>query len=127
MLYQRYESQLQVCTKGSRRFSPRLWFKFSHLQSLQLSSWQSCRNCKFRFDETNGSQKEKLPLNLDEPPLDEVIRYMAIGDIRPVEGNAHQVNKDDDGPMFPHIARGARDQHPEANDVQVEGERINEE
>src|SRR4051812_43896294 len=80
-----------------------------------------------RFDETNGSQKEQLPLNLDEPPLDEVIRYMAIGDIRPVDGNARQENKDDDGPMFPHIARGAGDQHPEANDVQVEEERVNEE
>ena len=41
-----------------------------------------------RFDETNGSQKEQLPHNLDEPPLDEVIRSMAIGDIRPVEANA---------------------------------------
>src|SRR4051812_12933071 len=52
---------------------------------------------------------------------------MAIGDIRPFDGNAHQANKDDDGPMFPHIARGAGDQHPEANDVQVKGERVNEE
>src|SRR3954466_11807827 len=39
-----------------------------------------------RLDETNGSQKDQLPLNMDEPPLDEVIRYMTIGDIRPVEG-----------------------------------------
>src|SRR4051812_1844466 len=27
-----------------------------------------------RFDETNGSQKEHLPHDLDEPPIDEVIR-----------------------------------------------------
>src|SRR3954468_10404937 len=72
-----------------------------------------------RFDETNGSQREQLPLNLDEIHLDEVIRSIATGDIRPVEGNACQANKDDDGPMFPHIAQGTGDQHPEANDVQV--------
>src|SRR3954467_14762361 len=76
-----------------------------------------------RFDETNGSQKEHLPHDLDEPPLDEVIRSMAIGEIRPVEANA---NKDDDDPMFPHIARGAGDQHPEANDEQDEEEQRNE-
>src|SRR3954470_5541313 len=35
-----------------------------------------------RFDETNGSQKEHLPHDLDEPPLDEVIRSMAIVEIR---------------------------------------------
>src|SRR3954467_4701815 len=51
-----------------------------------------------RFDESNGSQKEQLPLNLDEPPLDEVIRYMAIGDIRPVEGNPRRDDQDDDDP-----------------------------
>src|SRR3954467_7102493 len=79
-----------------------------------------------RFDETNGSQKEHLPHDLDEPPLDEVIRSMAIGDIRPVEANASQANKDDDDPMFPHIARGAGDQHPEANDEQDEEEQRNE-
>src|SRR3954451_1344726 len=77
-----------------------------------------------RFDETNGSQKEHLPHDLDEPPLDEVIRSMAIGEIRPVEANA---NKDDDDPMFPHITRGAGDQHPEANDEQDEEEQRNEE
>src|SRR4051812_44041201 len=31
-----------------------------------------------RFDETNGSQKEHFPHDLDEPPLDEVIRSMAM-------------------------------------------------
>src|SRR4051812_41174618 len=71
-----------------------------------------------RFDETNGSQKEHLPHDLDEPPLDEVIRSMAIGEIRPVEANV----RDDDDPMFPHIARGAGDQHPEANVRQDEAE-----
>src|SRR3954470_8838363 len=71
-----------------------------------------------RFDETNGYQKEHLPHDLDEPPLDEVIRSMAIGEISPVEANV----RDDDGPMFPHIARGAGDQHPEANDEQDEAE-----
>src|SRR4051812_24289521 len=78
------------------------------------------------FDETNGSQKEHLPHDLDEPPLDEVIRSMAIGDIRPVEANPRQANRDDDGPMFPHIAQGAGDQHPEANDEQDEEEQGNE-
>src|SRR3954468_353466 len=77
-----------------------------------------------RFYETNGSQKEHLPHDLDEPPLDEVIRSMAIGEIHPVEANA---NKDDDDPMFPHIARGAGDQHPEANDEQDEEEQRNKE
>src|SRR3954453_14304823 len=73
-----------------------------------------------RFDETNGSQKENSPHDLDEPPLDEVIRSMAIGEIRPVEANQRQAVRDDDGPMFPHIARGAGDQHPEANGEQDE-------
>src|SRR3954451_6911194 len=68
-----------------------------------------------RFDETNGSQREQLPLNLDEPPLDEVIRSMATRDIRCVEGNPRRDNQDDDGPMFPHIARGAGDQQPDGN------------
>src|ERR1041385_4185735 len=70
--------------------------------------------------QTNGSQKEHLPHDLDEPPLDEVIRSMAIGEIRPVEAIPYQANRDDDGPMFPHIARGAGDQHPEANGEQDE-------
>ena len=60
-----------------------------------------------RFDETNGSQKEHLPHDLDEPPLDEVIRSMAIGDIRPVEANARQNERSVDIPLFPYIARGA--------------------
>src|SRR3954468_21308043 len=68
-----------------------------------------------RFDETNGSRKEHLPHDLDEPPLDEVIRYMSIREIRPVEANPRQANRVDDDPMFPHIVRGAGDQHPEAN------------
>ena len=46
-----------------------------------------------------------MPHDLDEPPLDEVIRSMAIGEIRPVEANVGQANRDDDDPMFPHIAR----------------------
>src|SRR4051812_37992790 len=84
-------------------------------------------NLNVRFDETNGSQKEHLPHELDEPPLDEVIRFMAIGEIGLVEENSHQANQDDDDPMFPHIARGAGDQHPEANDGQDEEEPVNEE
>src|ERR1043165_7428386 len=79
-----------------------------------------------RFDETNGSQKEHLPHDLDEPPLDEVIRSMAIGEIRPVEANAGQAVRDDDDPMFPHVARGAGDQHPEADAGQDEAEPGNE-
>src|ERR1044072_1920377 len=73
-----------------------------------------------RFDETNGSQREQLPLNLDEPPLDEVIRSMATGDIRLVEGNPRRDDQDDDDPMFPHIARGATDQKPYGNAGQDE-------
>src|SRR3954466_3606746 len=79
------------------------------------------------FDETNGSQKEHLPHDLDEPPLDEVIRSMAIGEICPIEENTRQAKRDDDDPMFPHIARGAGDQHPEANDGQDEAQPGNEE
>src|SRR4051812_22471815 len=68
-----------------------------------------------RFDETNGSQREHLPLNLHEPPLDKVIRSIATRDIRPVEGNTRRDDQDDDDLMFPHIARGAGDQQPEGN------------
>ena len=68
-----------------------------------------------RFDETNGSQKEHLPHDLDELPLDEVIRSMAVGEIRLVEANAHRNNRDDDDTLFPHLARGAGDQNPEYN------------
>jgi hypothetical protein len=32
-----------------------------------------------RFDESNGSQKEHLPNVIDEPPISDVIRQMAIG------------------------------------------------
>src|SRR3954464_15364096 len=78
--------------------------------------WKVMETVNVRFDETNGSQKEHLPHDLDEPPLDEVIRSMAIGEIRPVEANACQANRDVDDTMFPHRARGAGDQHPEAND-----------
>src|SRR3954468_9079183 len=80
-----------------------------------------------RFDKTNGSQKEHFPHDLDEPPLDEVIRSMAIGEILLVEANPCQANQDDDDPMFPHLARGTRDQHTEANDGQDEEEPMNEE
>src|SRR4051812_42158318 len=79
-----------------------------------------------RVDENNGSQKEHLPHDLDEPPLDEVIRSMAIGEIHPFEANPHQANRGGDDPMFPHIARGAGDQHPEANDGQDKEEPGNE-
>ena len=79
------------------------------------------------FDETNGSQKQNFPHDLDEAPLDEVIMSMAIEEICHVEGNPHQANKDDDDPMFPHLARGTGDQHYEANDGQDEEEPENEE
>ena len=52
---------------------------------------------------------------------------MAIGDICPVEANPHRNDRDDDGPMFPHIAWGAGDQNPEGNDGQDEQEPQNEE
>src|SRR4051812_5005766 len=79
-----------------------------------------------RFDETNGSEKEHLPHDLDEPPPYEVIRSMDIGEIRPVKANDGQAIRDDDDPMFPHIARGAGDQHPEADERQDEAEPGNE-
>src|ERR1043165_8339863 len=75
-----------------------------------------------RFDETNGSQREHLPLNLDEPPLDEVIRSMATGDICPIEGNPRRDDQDDDDPMFPYIARGAGNQQPDGDAGQDEEE-----
>ena len=61
-------------------------------QTLKLRVYKShlgkvVETVNVRFDETNGSQREQLPLNLDEPPLDEVIRSMATGDIQTVEGN----------------------------------------
>src|SRR4051812_20770107 len=68
-----------------------------------------------RFGETNGSQREHLPLNLDEPPLDEVTRSMATRYILHVGGNPRRDDQDDDDPMFPHIARGAGDQQPDGN------------
>jgi len=68
-----------------------------------------------RFDETNGSQKEQLPHVLDKPPLNEVIRSMAIGDVRPDETNARR-NDDDDNPLFPYIARGVGDQNQRQED-----------
>ena len=78
--------------------------------------WKLMETINVRFDETNGSQKEQLPHVLDEPPLDEVIRSMAIGEICPVEAITHRVNRDDDDDtMFPHIARGIGDQNPEDN------------
>src|SRR4051812_2597456 len=80
-----------------------------------------------RFYDTNGSRKEHLPHSMDEPHLDEVIRSMAIGDIRRVEGNAHQVNRDADDPMIPHIARGAGYQHREDNEDRDEEEPMNKE
>ena len=80
-----------------------------------------------RFDETNASQKEQLPRVLDEPPPDELIRSMAIGEIRPVEAFAHRVNRDDGDPMFPHIAWGAGDQNSEDNPGQDKEEPQNEE
>ena len=52
-----------------------------------------------RFDESNGSQKEHLPNVIDEPSISEAIQQMAIGDVRPVEGNAHD-SSDDDAPVF---------------------------
>src|SRR4051812_35658675 len=67
-----------------------------------------------------------VPHVLDEPPLDEVIRSMAIGEIPHIEAISHQV-QDNDDPMFPHIARGAGDQNPEDNAGQDEEEPQNEE
>src|ERR1041385_27438 len=100
-------------------------------QTLTLTVYNShfgkvMETVNVRFDGTNGSQKEHLPHDLDEPPLDEVMRSMAIGEIRPVEANPRQANRDDDDPMFPHIARGAGDQHLEANGEQDKEEQGNE-
>ena len=75
-----------------------------------------------RFDETNGSQKEHLHHDLDELPLDEVIRSMTIGDIRPVEANVQNDERVPDIPMFPYIAQGVRNQIPEENGGQNEAD-----
>src|SRR3954470_4513867 len=99
----------------------------SHTYRVYNSQFGKVRETvNVRFDETNGSQKEHFPHDLDEPPLDEVIRSMAIGEIRPVEAITRQDNMDGDDPRFTHIARGAGDQHPEANDGQDEEEPVNE-
>ena len=68
-----------------------------------------------RIDETNGSQKEHLPHDLEEISLDEVIRSMAIGDVRPIEASDHQNESTADIPLFPYIARGAGNQNPKDN------------
>jgi hypothetical protein len=52
-----------------------------------------------RFDESNGSRKEHLPNLIDEPSISKAIWQMAIGDVRPVEGNGHDLF-DDDAPVF---------------------------
>src|SRR3954469_23442478 len=101
-------------------------------QTLTLTVYNShfgkvMETVNVRFDETNGSQRDHFPHDLDEPPLDEVIRSMAIGEICPVEANPRQAIRDDDDPMFPHIARGARDKNLEANGGQDEEEPMNEE
>ena len=50
------------------------------------------------FDESNGSQKEHLPNVIDEPPISEAIRQMAIGSVKAVERNVPD-SSDDDAPM----------------------------
>ena len=50
------------------------------------------------FDETNGSQKDHLPNVIDEPPISDAIQQMAIGSVKPIEGNAPE-SSDDDAPM----------------------------
>ena len=82
-----------------------------------------------RFDETNGSQKEHLPHDLDEPPLDEVISSMAIGDIHHVEANDRQNERTANIPLFPYIARGAGNQNTKDNggENEEEGEPQNKE
>jgi hypothetical protein len=52
-----------------------------------------------RFDESNGSQKVHLANVIDEPSISEAIWQMAIGDVRPVKGNAHD-SSDGDAPVF---------------------------
>lgn len=47
------------------------------------------------FDESNSSQKEHLPNVIDEPQILDAIRQMAIGDVRPVEGNAPDSSDED--------------------------------
>ena len=62
------------------------------------------------FDESNSSQKEHLPNVIDEPPISDAIRQMAIGDVRPVEGITPD-SSDDDAP----IARRTRQSTAEEN------------
>ena len=51
-----------------------------------------------RFDESNGSLKEHLHSPIDEPPISDAIRQMAIGSVRPVEVNVPD-SSDDYAPM----------------------------
>ena len=51
-----------------------------------------------RFDESNSSQKKHLPNVIDEPLISNAIWQMAIGSVKPVEGNAPE-SFDDDAPM----------------------------
>src|SRR4051812_45569755 len=75
----------------------------SHTYTVYISHLgKVVETANVRFDETNGSQREHLPLNLDEPPLDEVIRSMATGDICPVEGLPRRNDQDDDGNVPTH-------------------------
>jgi hypothetical protein len=64
-----------------------------------------------RFDESNGSQKEYLPNVIDEPPILDAIRQMAIWSVKPVEGNVPE-SSDDDTPM---TRRRTRQATAEAN------------
>ena len=43
-----------------------------------------------RFDETNGSQREHLPIVIDEPALEETIKFKATEDVIPTEESAEE-------------------------------------
>src|SRR3954463_9574427 len=59
-----------------------------------------------RFDESDGSQREHLPPDLDEDPPEEQIKKMGAGDIIPV-----------DHPEETHIPPASEEQpNPDAND-----------
>jgi hypothetical protein len=48
-----------------------------------------------QFDESNSSQKEHLPNVIDKPLISNAIWEMAIGIVKPVEGNAPESSDDD--------------------------------
>ena len=71
-----------------------------------------------RFDESNGSQKEHLPNVIDEPPISEAIRQMAIRELNQSKKMLWTPH-DDDAPDYRRRTRqAAADENANANNNQ---------